>query len=372
MIATTPMTAVTSDSPSVPEAGGKAYRELGQIVREHGWLEKAQARSLTELGFHLALHVGGLALFLAVDNLLVRALALLVSTYGGLGVATNTHTSSHNATTRSMRLNRALTYFGYTFLFGTAASYWWNKHCVVHHPAPNVIEVDDDADLMPFFAVNEREIQESRGFARFFYRIQWIFIPFVLALNTFFTEYQGYRYLLPILFDRKRRRSGHWLDLGILALHLTVWIAVPMLFFSPGRVLAFYVLRNALMGYAMFAGFAPAHFPDEAFFIDKSLMAEDYVLRQTATTVNFRTGFFGRLACAGVDYQIEHHLFPGVPHCYYPEMSRVIEDYCLRHGYPYRTLGWGEGIWKSLVVFYRPKKVFEEVPRLRAPGASTV
>jgi fatty acid desaturase len=355
-----------AEAVSVPAAGeGKAYRELGQIVRERGWLEKAPGRLLTELGFHLALHLGGIALFLAVDNLWVRVAALFISTYGGLGVATNTHTSSHNATSRSMALNRGLTYFGYTFLFGTSASFWWNKHCVVHHPAPNIIEVDDDADLMPFFVLNERELQESRGLARFFYRIQWIFIPLVLALNTFFTQFQGYRFLLPILADPKRRRPGHWIDLGVLVLHLLVWIAMPMLFFPPSHVLAFYALRNSLMGYAMFAAFAPAHYPAEAVFIDKSQLADDYVLRQTATTVNFRTGFFGRLACAGVDYQIEHHLFPGVPHSYYPEMSRVIEDYCHRHGYPYRTLGWGEAIWKSLVIFYRPKKVFDEVAAFR-------
>src|ERR1700730_14362423 len=321
-------TAMTAEATSVPAAGGEAYQQLAQIVRERGWLEKAPGRALTELGVHVALHLGGIALFLAVDHWLVRGAALLLSTYGGLGLATNTHTSSHNATTRSLALNRALTYFGYTFFFGTAASYWWNKHCVVHHPAPNVIEVDDDVELMPFFALNEREFGESRGLARLFYRIQWIFVPFVLALNTLFTEYQGYRYLLPILADPKRRPSSHWLDLGVLVLHVVVWIAAPMLFFSPGRVLAFYVLRNALMGYAMFAAFAPAHFPGEAAFIDRSQLVDDYVLRQTATTVNFRTGLLGRLACAGVDFQIEHHLFPGVPHIYYPEMSKVAEDYC--------------------------------------------
>jgi len=340
---------------------GKAYQELARIVRERGWLEKATGRTLAELGVHLALHLGGIALFVAVDNLAVRIAALWISTYGGLGLASNTHTSSHNATSRSLRLNRALTYFGYPFLFGVSAHYWWNKHCVVHHPAPNVIEVDGDADLMPFFAVNEREVQESRGLARFFYRIQWVFIPFVLALNLFFTQYQGCRYLLPVLADPKRRRGVHWLDLGSLALHALVWIVAPVFFFPASHVLGFYFLRNAAMGYAMFAAFAPAHFPADAVFVDKSQLAEDYVLLQTATTVNFRTGFFGRLACAGLDHQIEHHLFPGVPHVYHPEMSRVVEDYCRRHGYPYRTLGWGEAIWKSLVVFYRPKRVLDEV-----------
>jgi fatty acid desaturase len=348
-----------------PVDGGRAYRELAQIVRERGWLEKAQGRVMAELGLHLVLYLGGTALFVAVDNLLVRAVALFVMTYGGLGVTTNTHTSSHNAGCRSMRLNRALTYFGYTFLFGTSASYWWNKHCVVHHPAPNVIEIDADADLMPFFVLNQRDLAESRGLARLFYRVQWVIIPVVVAFNTFFTIFQGYRYLLPILFDPKERRSRHWIDLGVLMLHIAVWIVAPMFFFPVSHVLAFYLLRSILMSYAMFIAFAPAHFPAEAVFLDKSQLADDYVLRQTATTVNFRTGFLGRLACSGVDYQIEHHLFPGAPHVYYPEMSRVIEAYCREHGYPYRTLGWWESVWKSFFIFYRPKQVFDEVEAFR-------
>lgn len=353
---------------NVPDAGGKAYQELARVVRERGWLEKAQGRVLSELGFHLGLHLTGMVLFLTVDNLPLRVAALLLSTYGGLGVATNTHTSSHNAATRSMALNRGLVYFGYTFLFGTSAHYWWNKHCIVHHPAPNVIEVDGDADLKPFFAMNQREIRESRGLARFFYRIQWLVFPLILAVDMFAVQFDGYRHLLPILADRQRRRSAHWLDLGVIGLHLAVWLVVPMLFFPPGHVFGFYALRGALMGYAMFSAFAPAHFPAEAAFIDRSQLAGDYVLRQTATTINFRTGFFGRLVCSGVDYQIEHHLFPGVPHVYYPEMSRVVEEFCHRHGYPYRTLGWGEAIWKSLVVFYRPKPVFDEVTAFRGAG----
>jgi len=344
------------------------YQELNEIVRQHGWLEKASGRILAELGLHVMLHAGGMALFIATDNLWIKAAAILVSTYGGLGIATNTHTSSHYATSRNLWLNRALTYFGYTFLFGTAATYWWNKHCVVHHPAPNVIDVDDDADVMPFFAINERDYAASRGLRRFYYdHVQWILIPFALALNTFFTQYQGWRYLLPFLFDPKRRKRAHWIDLAVLLAHIAVFIVVPMFYFAPLSVLGFYFLRNALMGYAMFIAFAPAHFPDEALFIDKNQMKEDYILRQCATTINFRTGFLGRLVCSGVDYQIEHHLFPGVPHVYYPEMSKVLKKFCEERGYPYRTLGWWEATWKSLLVFYRPKKIFDRTDALRHP-----
>src|SRR5438045_6079714 len=97
---------------STPADGGKAYRELMQLVRERGWDQKVPGRILAELALHLTLHLGGMAVFIFADNLLLRAVAMFISIYGGLGVATNTHTSSHHATSHSRSLNKALTYFG--------------------------------------------------------------------------------------------------------------------------------------------------------------------------------------------------------------------------------------------------------------------
>ncbi len=360
------MNFVNEATGNVIDPGGAAYRELGQLIRERGFMVKRPGLVMTQLAFGITVHLGAMALFIAVPNLWVRIVALYLMTYGGLSIATNTHTSSHNASTTHSNFNKALTYFGYTFLFGTPANYWWNKHCVIHHPAPNVMEIDGDADLMPFFAVNQRDFEKAGKLARAFYKIQWIFIVGMLALNVFFTMLQGYRFTARTLANPKRRRTGNWIDVGVVILHYICFLVIPMYFFSPLSVIGFYLLRGGCMGYAMFAGFGPAHFPDEAVFVDKKLRDMDYVFLQTATTVNFRTGFFGRLACCGVEYQIEHHLFPGVPHVYYPEMSKVIEEFCKQRGYPYRTLGWWESVWKSLLMFYRPKKVFDDVAVMRA------
>ena len=335
------------------------YHELWTIIQNHGWFEKATGRVLFQLAIHLFLYLGGIALFLAWEHWAVRALSLLISAYGGVGISTNSHTSSHNATSDSPRLNRALTYFGFTFMLGVSASFWWNKHCVVHHPSPNVIGVDDDADLMPFFAVNEAEFQQAGLLRRLYFRIQLPIFVLALSFNGFFTQYQGLRYLFSILADRSRRRTSHWIDLGLLGLYALVWVVLPMFFFAPLHVLGFHALRYALMGYGMFIAFAPAHYPPEALYVHPGDKTQDYLLGQIMTTVNFRTGFLGRLFCAGVDYQIEHHLFPIVPHVHYPEMSKVVKEFCDRYGYPYQTLSWGEAILKSFSPLVKQKQIYE-------------
>jgi linoleoyl-CoA desaturase len=338
------------------------FHVLQAKVKEGGFRDRKVGRAFFEFGLIMAMLLGGIALFLATDSVLIKIAALLISTCGCLGMSTVAHTSSHNATAESQWVNRFLTYFGFAFFFGVSASYWWNKHIVVHHPVPNLLGEDDDIDLAPFFAITQGPDTGADGRPRrLFYRLQWLVVPIALALNEFNIQRSGWVFLVKRLRDPKRRHRGHWLDLGVLISHWAVWVVLPMLVFPPLSVLGFYALRMALMGYAMFIGFAPAHFPAEAAAAHGQEKSADFLLRQTATTVNFRTGRFGALLCGGVEYQIEHHLFPSISPCHYRELSKIVESFCRQHGYPYRTLGWGEATWKSLVVFYRPKPVLTKL-----------
>jgi fatty acid desaturase len=272
-------------------------------------------------------------------------------------------------------MNRALTYFGYPLFLGMSATYWWHKHVAVHHPTPNVIGLDDDADLLPVFTITERDVAQARGLRRWWFEHQWLAIFFAIAFNAANVQQAGVRYLVGCLRDPSRRTPAHVYDALMLVGHVALWLVIPSILFGPLPVLALYAARVVLLGYAIFIAFAPAHFPEEASFLDREgkgraeyFRKADYILLQTSTTLNFRTGFLGRLFCAGVDYQIEHHLFPGYSHVYNPRMSRILKRFCEVNGYPYRTLGWWEAIWKSLVVFRVPKPV---QPRLVAPRVAT-
>jgi len=76
---------------------------------------------------------------------------------------------------------------------------------------------------------------------------------------------------------------------------------------------------------------------------------------QAATTVNFSTGWFGRLLCAGVDYQIEHHLFPTICHTRHKELSPLQKQYFTQHG-------WAEAILKSMHIVVSPGSTLTELP----------
>ncbi len=342
-----------------------SLKALQAEFRRRGWHRRATGVILTQFAVVLAMTFGGLAIFVFSPSYPVKALGMFVSVLGSLGISTQAHTASHGTVSSKDWLNRFLTYLGYPVLLGLSVTYWRHKHIFLHHKAPNVDGHDDDIRLMPLFALTEEQVRNSGRLARFYHRyIQWLVVVPAIGLNAFNTQAWGWGFLLQRLACKRTRTLSTWVDLGALVLNLLLWIGLPCLFFPVHLVLLTHALRWALIGYGMFAVFAPAHFPAEAVIADSSQRAADYVLRQTATTVNFRTGPLGRLLCAGVEYQIEHHLFANFSHVYYPAMSPLIREFCERHGYPYRTLGWGEGIIKSLLAFARPRPLVPELKRI--------
>jgi fatty acid desaturase len=338
--------------------GMASLAELRKEFTVRGWHRKATTRVVSGLLLNFAIALAGIYIFVLYDDLLVRVCAMILSTAGSMGVGTNTHTSSHYATSEKRWVNEFLTFFGYPVFLGLSACYWWHQHVVIHHPAPNVIGVDDDADLAPWFARTKEEVQRSTGLRRFFYeKLQFFVFPLALGFNGFNMQKSGWTRLIGTLCRQGRMvNKRHWIDLGAMILHYIVWMAIPMIYFAPADVLGFYVLRTCLMGYAMFTVLAPGHFPQEAVCFSKAQKDSDYLLVQTAATVNFRTGVIGKLICSGLEYQIEH-LFPNISHVYYPKMAGLVRGFCLENGLPYRCYEWDVVIWKCLLMLRSPSPV---------------
>ncbi len=336
--------------------------ELRREFARRGWYRKATGRIVLELLLEVSVAAGSIGVFVLADSVWLRAASLLLCTMASIAIGTNTHTSSHYATSDKRWVNELLTYFGYPFFLGLPATWWWQKHVVVHHPSPNIIGVDGDADLLPWFAVTEADFKLGGRWRRFYYRrLQFWIFPLVLAVNGFHMQKSGWLYVIGMLRDPKTRKRAHWYDLASLLLHYVANLGVPIFFFPAPQVVGLYVLRIMLMGYAMYAVLAPGHFPAEAARLSSDAVRKpDYLLLQTVTSVNFRTGFIGRLVCSGLEYQIEHHLFPNISHPFYPRVSQVVREFCRAQGLPYRCYGWGEVLLKSWLVLRAPQPIVKQ------------
>jgi linoleoyl-CoA desaturase len=348
----------------------EAVAELRREFGRRGWFEKATGRIVFELLVHVAIALAGIVIFMMCHNLALRGLGLLVSAFGCMGVGTNTHTSTHYGTSDKRWVNEALSYLGYPMFLGLSATYWWHKHVVLHHPAPNVVGVDTDSDLLPWFALTMDEVHASSGLRRFYHeRVQFWLFPFVLGLNCFSIQMAGWKHVWGMLRHRNGRKLAHWIDAGALVLHYAFWIGLPLLFFPLPAVVGFYVLRNILLGYAMYAVLAPGHFPAEAQRTAKEARhRDDFFAVQTEGTVSFRTGALGRFLCSGLEYQVEHHLFPNISHVHYPQVSVEVQAFCAEHGFSYRSYSWAMALWKSWEVLRCPQQVVSS--RLRSGKAA--
>jgi linoleoyl-CoA desaturase len=345
----------------------ESLAELRQEIIARGWYRRATLRIMVELLFNLAIALAGIWIFLASQHLLVRICGLLISTAGSMGAATNTHTSSHYATSNRRWVNEMLTFLGYPLFMGVSACHWWHKHVVLHHPAPNVIGVDFDVDISPWFARTSEEVKRSSGLRRIYYeKLQWLFLPIAIPLIVFNMQAAGWRTLIGSLRQPGGAKGKQWIDLGANISHYFIWLLIPMAHFVPAHVIGFYLLRTALMGCAIFIVLAPGHYPEEAICLAGENRNWDRLLLQTAATVNFHTGRIGRLVCSGLEYQIEHHLFPTISHVYYPNVAPLVREFCRSQGLPYRCYPWGIVVWKCLCTFRTPPPVQPDLANIRS------
>ncbi len=339
-----------------------SFAELSKKINSLGYHEKISEKlSIIEYISHLVFHL--LFFFLAIifsANPLICFAFLFLMMLSGIGITTGTHTASHFSLVKNNKINSLLVYLGYGFFFGSSYHYWMHKHIVVHHPNPNIVGVDEDINLMPWFVMNQDDYEKASSFKKKYFRIQFLIIPFALTLNLFNVQKDGIVHLLKQIAENGFKRK-YLLDFAVVISHFIFWLVIPSFFFNPAQVLLFYYLRAAFMGYGMFFAFAPAHFPHEALFLSKENQQANFILKQIYTTTNFRTGFIGNYILGGVQYQIEHHLFPNCHHFHYSKINKLLIDFCKENELPYNEIGWFRGIWESFKVFYKPKEVFEEV-----------
>lgn len=340
------------------------FAALKRTVHDLHLDRRPTSRFLTQWLCWLLIGFGALAAFIEVHNPWLGAALLLLSCLGFLGVATAAHTASHEAASDRRWINSLVSYLSYPLVLMISARYWHRSHVQTHHVHPNTVGVDPDCDLAPWFVLNQHDLRQASAFRRAYYRFQWLLLPLVLPLNGLNMQRQGWLHIFSELRDERRRSSATYVDLSLLVLHVLAWLVLPCLFFSATDVIALYVVRLAIMGVGLFAILAPGHYPAEAVYL---LPGErrDFCTRQAITTVNFRTGPVGRILCSGLEYQLEHHLFPHISHVHYDKLRPLVREFCARAGLPYREMSWAEAIWRSYQTFISPKPVFETVEASR-------
>jgi fatty acid desaturase len=238
------------------------------------------------------------------------------------------HDAAHRQIFRSNRMNELTALVAGTLLGGVSLAWWNNKHNK-HHAAPN--QETKDPDIVPsivhFYPVTEPPRPGVRAFLRA--RQGWWFFPLLLveAVNLHQRSVQA----LIARPDGKRRRT----ELALLFVRLVGYPAVLFVFLSPGLAAAFLGVQLAVTGIYLGSAFAVNHIGMPLVPRDSRI---DFLRRQVLASRNVAGGRLASFAMGGLNYQIEHHLFPHMPRPTLHRARPIVQRFCRDAGIDYNEV----------------------------------
>ncbi|GIE93345.1 fatty acid desaturase family protein [Paractinoplanes rishiriensis] len=319
----------TADRPRA--AAGSDFAELNRRISAAGLLRRRPAYYAVRLGLvATALVAGWSAFFLVGASWWTLAVAAFLAVVFAQ-VALVAHDLAHRQVFRTNRPSSRAGLIAGNLAIGMSYGYWMDKH-TKHHANPN--HDDLDPDVGPGVLVWTREAARGRGFL---IRYQaYFFFPLLTLLGISLK-----RDSIRALRDGTVKRPG--LEGALLAVHLIGYAAALLLVLSPLQALAFLVLHQALFGVYLGLTFAPNHkgmpHPDGT---------EDFLRKQVLTSRNVRGGRLVDAALGGLNYQIEHHLFPAMPTPNLRRAQPIVQAYCAEIGVPYEMTSLTESYVQAL------------------------
>jgi len=318
-------------SPAGPRTGGtSSYSALLAQVKEAGLLERRR-------GFYWALFsalvVATAACWVVFAFLGDSWFQLIVA--GALGVlftqfAFLSHEAAHRQVFESQKWNdRAGRWLG-TFLVGLSYSWWMNKH-TRHHGNPNTVGKDPDIAPDAIRFLPEDAAAVKNGPLRVFVQYQgWLFFP-LLTLEGINLHRAAVMSVLRGTGGRSDTR-GRVLEGALLVARFAIYLTVVFWFLPFGMACAFLGVQLAVFGVMMGASFAPNHKGMPTIAHDAKV---DFFSRQVRTSRNIRGGWWVSFLMGGLNYQVEHHLFPSMPRPALKQARLLVRDHCDTLDVPY-------------------------------------
>jgi fatty acid desaturase len=300
------------------------YTQLSRQIRQAGLLERRRGWYGARIGLNLALLAGGWAAFAILGESwwqLVTAayLAVVFTQLAFVG-----HDAGHRQIFRSRRANNLIGLVHANLLVGISFGWWVAKHDR-HHSNPNHEDLDPDIDI-PALAFTAGQARDKRGLARVIARYQaYLFFPLLLleAAQLHLASAKA------IVRDTGRAAVVEAL---LLLLHIVGYLTALFLVLSPLQAAVFVLVQQGLFGLYLGCSFAPNHKGMPTLTDAEEL---DFLRTQVLTSRNVRGSRLVDFLLGGLNYQIEHHLFPNMPRPNLRRAQPLVRAFCSHHDLPY-------------------------------------
>jgi fatty acid desaturase len=329
-------------STTLPPDTGTDFSRLRKLITEAGLLGRRPGYYTARIGLvALAFLAGWTMLLLGGDSWWQLLTAVFLAAVS-VQIALVAHDLAHRQVFRTRRPSEIAGLLAGNLCIGMSYGAWMDKH-TRHHANPN--HEDLDPDVIPDILVwSKQQAQASHGVARFIGRWQaFLFFP-LLTLEGANLHVSSVRALRrPTL----RHRS---VEAALLAIHFVAFTALPFVALAPGRAVLFLLLHQVIFGMYLGCTFAPNHKGMPTLRGEAQL---DFLRRQVLTSRDVRGSTLVDVAMGGLNYQIEHHLFPNMPTPNLRRAQPIVAGYCARIGVAYEQTGLIDSYTRALRHLHR-------------------
>ena len=222
---------------------------------------------------------------------------------------------------------------------GASGIMWNNKHNIIHHTYTNIDGVDDDIEIKPMLRMCPT--QKKYFIHRFQHIYVWFLYTLLLLVWVFESDYRKYfRKSVGTVPIKKMSTFEHFAFWIAKAGYAFMMIALPIMMVGFVHWLIGFLIISMFAGFVLSVVFQLAHTVEETAFPvpDPALnnIENEWAIHQVETTANFATkNKLISWLVGGLNFQIEHHLFPKISHIHYPAISKIIKQACEEYGIKY-------------------------------------
>lgn len=253
------------------------------------------------------------------------------------------HDAAHRQIFSNGRANTWTSLVLANLFVGLSYGWWQHKH-TRHHANPNKIGSDPDIEL-PVIAFTPEQADKRRasrsGPLRWLIAHQGVLFFPILLLEGLSLHASSVRRV----FAREQLRHRP-IEIAFLTVRIVGFVVLVFLVLSPGIAFAFLGVQLGLFGVYMGMAFAPNH---KGMPLVPADVKVDFLHRQVLMSRNIRGSRMLDTVMGGLNYQIEHHLFPSMPRPHLRQASGMIRAFCVEHHVPYTETG----LWQSYGIVVR-------------------
>ena len=327
------------------ESQPNEYAQLKALVRDAGLLEKNPGHYAVKLALNLGLLALSIAVLTLVDNVWIQMLNAAFLAFIMVQLSFIGHDVGHDQVFRSNRNNDRLGLF-VSFLVGVNRTWWVEKHNQ-HHGNPNDLEMDPDINL-PLIAFSEDQARSMKGIPRLVVRHQALLFYPLVCLEGFVLKISGIQYV----FGNRLKFSVA--EPVMVAGHIIIYLSLVFLSLPLWQGLLFVAVNQLLLGLYVGSTFAPNH---KGMLVLDGKTPLDFLRRQVLTSRNVKSGRLNDFLYGGLNYQIEHHLFPSMPRNRLKEAQKIVMPFCRDHSIQYYETG----------VFHSQREILQYLHQVSAP-----